>query len=169
MSYSVAEASKAFVYTINAGVIPSDHWTQDPSIGGGRLLGGCHFVDLLFHLASSSIEDLKFLSVADTKPCPDTFLCSFALLMDLSVRCIISPTAAGLSRKERLEVFTDGKVLRLDNFRKLQARGIPGFRTRRLFSQDKGQAAAQHSFPPSKPVDLIRYLLRSCLQSRGGF
>ena len=162
---------KAFVYTINAGVIPSDHWTQDPSIGGGRLLGeACHFVDLLFHLASSSIEDLKFLSVADTKPCPDTFSLQLRFA-DGSIGTVhYFSNGSRAFPKERLEVFTDGKVLRLDNFRKLQAWGIPGFRTRRLFSQDKGQqVAAQHSFPPSKPVDLIRYLLRSCLQSRGGF
>ena len=161
---------KAFVYTINAGVIPSDHWTQDPSIGGGRLLGeACHFVDLLFHLASSSIEDLKFLSVADTKPCPDTFSLQLRFA-DGSIGTVhYFSNGSRAFPKERLEVFTDGKVLRLDNFRKLQAWGIPGFRTRRLFSQDKDKLAAQHSFPPSKPVDLIRYLLRSCLQSRGGF
>ena len=29
---------KVFVYTCNAGSISPDHWTQDPAIGGGRLL-----------------------------------------------------------------------------------------------------------------------------------
>ena len=48
--------------------------------------------------------------------------------------------------KERLEVFASGKVLRLDNYRKLQAWGIPSFRTRRLFSQDKGQTACCAAF-----------------------
>ena len=138
---------KAFVYTINAGVIPSDHWTQDPSIGGGRLLGeACHFVDLLFHLASSSIEDLKFLSVADTKPCPDTFSLQLRFA-DGSIGTVhYFSNGSRAFPKERLEVFTDGKVLRLDNFRKLQAWGIPGFRTRRLFSQDKGQQACCAAF-----------------------
>ena len=65
---------KAFVYTCNVGTIPSDHWTQDPALGGGRLLGeACHFVDLLRHLADSPIEDLQLLAAADSKPCPDTF------------------------------------------------------------------------------------------------
>ena len=48
--------------------------------------------------------------------------------------------------KERLEVFASGKVLRLDNYRKLQAWGIPGFRTRRSLSQDKGQQACCAAF-----------------------
>ncbi|MCP9940795.1 hypothetical protein KBY70_00025 [Cyanobium sp. ATX 6E8] len=43
--------------------------------------------------------------------------------------------------KERLAVFVAGKVLQLDNYRKLQAWGIPGFRTRRRLSQGKGQVA----------------------------
>ena len=43
---------KAFVMTVNAGAIPANHWTQDRDVGGGRLVGeGCHFIDLLRHLA----------------------------------------------------------------------------------------------------------------------
>ena len=35
-------------YRVNAGRLPADHWTNDPAVGGGRLLGeGCHFVDFL--------------------------------------------------------------------------------------------------------------------------
>lgn len=30
---------KCMVVTVNAGGIPSQHWTQDPAIGGGRLIG----------------------------------------------------------------------------------------------------------------------------------
>ena len=30
---------KAFVMTVNAGAIPSNHWTHDPGVGGGRVLG----------------------------------------------------------------------------------------------------------------------------------
>ena len=43
-------------------------------------------------------------------------------------------------------MFAAGKVLLLDNFRKLKAWGIPGFRTRRLLSQDKGQSSCAKSF-----------------------
>ncbi|MCP9823737.1 hypothetical protein, partial [Cyanobium sp. L1E-Cus] len=39
-----------------------------------------------------------------------------------------------------------GKVLRLDNYRKLEAWGIPGFRTRRRLYQDKGQVACCTAF-----------------------
>ena len=44
---------KAFVMTVNAGAIPSEHWTQDRKVGGGRILGeACHFIDLLRFLAA---------------------------------------------------------------------------------------------------------------------
>jgi len=33
---------------INAGFIPKDHWTQNPAIGAGRIIGEmCHFIDLM--------------------------------------------------------------------------------------------------------------------------
>jgi predicted dehydrogenase/threonine dehydrogenase-like Zn-dependent dehydrogenase len=33
---------------VNAGLIPKDHWTQQPEIGGGRIVGEiCHFIDLM--------------------------------------------------------------------------------------------------------------------------
>ena len=39
--------TESVVYTCNAGSIPRDHWSQDPIVGGGRLLGeACHFVRL---------------------------------------------------------------------------------------------------------------------------
>jgi predicted dehydrogenase len=48
--------------------------------------------------------------------------------------------------KERLEVFTGGRVLRLDNFRKLTGFGWPGFRSMNLWRQDKGQKACAAAF-----------------------
>ena len=138
---------KAFVYTCNAGTIPGDHWTQDPTLGGGRLLGeACHFVDLLRHLADSPIEDLQLISAADPKACPDTFSLQLRFA-DGSIGTVhYFANGSKAFPKERLEVFAAGKVLRLDNYRKLEAWGIPGFRTRRRLSQDKGQVACCAAF-----------------------
>ncbi len=141
------QGPKAFVYTCNAGAIPTDHWTQDPAAGGGRLLGeACHFVDLLRHLAASPIEDLQLINAADRKPCPDTFSLQLRFA-DGSIGTVhYFANGSKAFPKERLEVFAAGKVLQLDNYRKLQAWGIPGFRTRRRLSQDKGQVACCKAF-----------------------
>lgn len=138
---------KAFVYTCNAGAIPADHWTQDHALGGGRLLGeACHFVDLLRHLAASPIEDLQLLSAADSKPCPDTFSLQLRFA-DGSIGTVhYFANGSKAFPKERLEVFAAGTVLQLDNYRKLKAWGLPGFRTRRRLSQDKGQVACCSAF-----------------------
>ncbi len=141
------QGPRAFVYTCNAGAIPTGHWTQDPAMGGGRLLGeACHFVDLLRHLAASPIDDLQLLSAADRKPCPDTFSLQLRFT-DGSIGTVhYFANGSKAFPKERLEVFAAGKVLRLDNYRKLQAWGLPGFRTRRRLSQDKGQLACCAAF-----------------------
>ena len=158
------QGPKAFVYTCNAGSIPADHWTQDPTVGGGRLLGeACHFVDLLRYLAASPIEDLQLINAADRKPCPDTFSLQIRFA-DGSIGTVhYFANGSKAFPKERLEVFAAGKVLQLDNYRKLQAWGIPGFRTRRRFSQDKGQLACCAAFlkaietggPPPIPAEQI--------------
>ena len=165
---------KAFVYTCNAGAIPLDHWTQHPALGGGRLLGeACHFVDLLRYLAASPIEDLQLLRAADSKPCPDTFSLQLRFA-DGSIGTVhYFANGSKAFPKERLEVFAAGKVLRLDNYRKLQAWGIPGFSTRRLLSQDKGQQACCAAFlkaievggPPPIPVSELFEVQRWLLEA----
>ncbi len=137
----------SFIYTCNVGSLPADHWTQDPLLGGGRLIGeACHFVDLLRYLADSSIETIQYLHAKDQKLCPDTF--SLQLSFENGSIGSIHYFANGSKSfpKERLEVFSSGKVLRLDNFRKLMAWGIPGFRTQRVLRQDKGQGACCKAF-----------------------
>ena len=103
-------------------------------------------MDLLRHLAASPIEDLQLLSAADSKSCPDTFSLHLRFT-DGSIGTVhYFANGSKAFPKERLEVFSDGKVMRLDNYRKLKAWGIPGFSTRRSLSQDKGQHAAVQPF-----------------------
>jgi polar amino acid transport system substrate-binding protein len=41
-------------YYVNAGFLPRDHWTQHPSLGGGRIIGEvCHFVDTIQYLTGA--------------------------------------------------------------------------------------------------------------------
>ena len=48
--------------------------------------------------------------------------------------------------KETLEVFCDGKALRLDNFRVLRGYGWPGFSKMKLMRMDKGHAEGFRRF-----------------------
>jgi predicted dehydrogenase len=136
---------KSFVMTVNAGAIPAEHWTQDPEIGGGRVIGeGCHFVDLLRFLAAAAITEVQAISSNASMTDCVSFNLGFA---DGSFGTVHYLTNGHKSfAKERLDVFCGGRVLQLDNFRKLTGYGWPGFSKMNLWSQDKGQAACAASF-----------------------
>ena len=48
--------------------------------------------------------------------------------------------------KERIEIFTSGKILKIDNFRILRGFGWSNFKKSRLIRQDKGQLACPAAF-----------------------
>ncbi len=54
--------------------------------------------------------------------------------------------------KERLEVFAAGRILQLDNFRRLTGYGWPGFRSMRLMAAGQG-AAANARWPSCRSVE----------------
>jgi predicted dehydrogenase len=131
--------------TVNAGAIPAEHWTQDREAGGGRVVGeACHFIDLLRFLAGSRIARHQVL-VMDS-PTGDSV--SISLKFDDGSIGVVHylPNGSKAFPKERLEVFAAGRVLQLDNFRKLAGFGWPGFRKMNLWRQDKGQKACAAAF-----------------------
>jgi predicted dehydrogenase len=141
--------SKSFLMTVNAGAIPPSHWTQDPAVGGGRIIGeACHFVDLLRFLAGSHIEGFKATAMgASARNNPADSVSITLNFADGSVGTILYLANGSKSfPKERLEVFAGGRILQLDNFRRLTGYGWPGFRSMNLWRQDKGQAACAAAF-----------------------
>jgi len=136
---------KAFVMTVNAGAVPSDHWTLDRRVGGGRFVGeGCHFVDLLRFLAGSRIVAVKTVKMSALTADTVTVSLGFADGSAGTVHYFANGHKA--FPKERLEVFAGGRVLQLDNFRRLTGFGWPGFRSFNLWRQDKGQKACAARF-----------------------
>jgi predicted dehydrogenase len=138
-------APKQVIITVNAGKVPADHWTQDPAIGGGRIIGeGCHFIDLARHLVGKPITEVAtgFLGprAADSA--------TISLTFEDSSRAEIHYLANGSPRfpKERVEVFCQGRVLVNGNFKSLRTYSWPGARGMRLLKQDKGHRAAVAAF-----------------------
>ena len=136
---------KSFIMTVNAGAIPAEHWTQDREVGGGRIVGeACHFIDLLRFLAGSAITGHR-VSVMDTKT-RDTVSIELSFA-DGSIGTVhYFANGCKAFPKERLEVFAAGRVLQLDNFRKLTGFAWPGFTKMNLWKQDKGQKACAAAF-----------------------
>jgi len=130
----------AMTMTINAGHLPPDHWTQDPHKGGGRIIGeGCHFIDLMTHLAGSPVRRVFAQAMGASVQTPEDKMSISLAFEDGSIGTIhYLANGAKAYPKETLEVFSDGRVFRLDNFRRTTAYGQPGsFKTWR---QDKGHA-----------------------------
>src|SRR5262249_16317859 len=111
---------------------------------GGRVIGeACHFVDLLRFLARGPIVGRSAVAARTADACA-TISLSFS---DGSVGTVHYFSSGHRSfPKERLEVFCGGRVIELDNFRRLSGFGWPGFRSFNLWSQDKGQAACVSAF-----------------------
>ena len=164
-------APKSFIMTMNAGFIPQNHWTQDISVGGGRIVGeACHYIDLMRYLADSRIQSLE------TKIMPgshDTATINLGF-EDGSIGSI-HYFANGSPRfaKERIEVFAAGRVLQLDNFRQLQGYGFKGFSKMNLWRQDKGQKqcisaflnAIEQGAKPPIPLEEIFEVARNSIKA----
>jgi predicted dehydrogenase/threonine dehydrogenase-like Zn-dependent dehydrogenase len=140
---------KSFIMTVNAGEIPAEHWTQDSEVGGGRIIGeACHFIDLLRFLSDSTITDYSATFIGQQSGMITNDKVSISLSFADGSFGTIHYLANGHKSfpKERLEVFSSGRVLQLDNFRKLSGFGCQGFNKMNLWQQDKGQKACVAAF-----------------------
>jgi predicted dehydrogenase len=109
-------------YRINAGYIPLSHWTHDPAQGGGRIIGeGCHFVDYLAFLAGAAPVSVTAQALPENGRYHEDNVSMAFTFPDGSVG-VVDYLASGDKSfpKERLEVFCEGRVAVLDDFRSLE-------------------------------------------------
>jgi predicted dehydrogenase len=134
--------------TVNAGSIPPEHWAQDPERGGGRIIGeGCHFIDLLSFLAEAPVTAVSARMVGGHTPVREDKMSILFGFADGSVGTVnYFANGAKSYPKETLEVFGDGRVIRMENFRTTTGYGFKGFRSFRTWRQDKGHRAEIAAF-----------------------
>ncbi len=136
------------VYRMNAGYIPLEHWVHGPE-GGGRNIGeACHIYDLFTYLTGAKTTGMTAAAITPATGAyvrNDNFTATFTF-EDGSVATLVY-TALGSTEypKEQMEVFCDGKVYVLDDYRALRVTGAPaaGVETKLV---DKGQAAEIAAF-----------------------
>jgi len=173
---------KSFLMTMNAGAIPAAHWTQDGAVGGGRVIGeACHFIDLMRFLAGSPIISIQARRMGDV-PGMEVTEDKASITMGFSDgsfgTIMYLANGAASFPKERVEVFAAGRVLQLDNFRRLKGYGWPGFSKFNLWKQDKGQKACAAAFlqgvqqgapaiAPDEIFEVARVTIDAALQLRG--
>lgn len=126
-------------YKMNAGFIPRDHWVHGPE-GGGRNIGeACHIYDLFNALTGAAVKDMHAVSIAPSGQYGrgDNFVAT--VRYDDGSLCTLTYTALGSKAypKERMEIFTDGRVLSMDDYRSVSGYGTSrkGYKS---VTQDKG-------------------------------
>jgi len=166
------------LYRVNAGYLPPDHWVHGPE-GGGRILGeGCHMLDLFEFLVDAEVESV---CVEPLIPRSEHLLNSDNVSVtvrytDGSV-CTLFYTALGAPHlsKEYVEIYVDGKVLVVDDFKALQIypKSMKGWSGS---VPDKGHSAALEAFGqairgingwPIPLVDLVRTSKLSLIAAHG--
>ena len=129
------------VATMNAGFIPADFWVHDPEVGGGRIIGeACHFIDLCSYLAGSRVTAVC-MNAMGTNPDEMTDNATIILKYENGSNAVINYFSNGSKAyaKERVEVFSQQRVLVMDNWRKLSGYGFKNFKAMSS-AQDKGHA-----------------------------
>jgi len=138
----------AMTMTINAGAIPADHWVHDPVRGGGRIIGeACHFIDLMVYLTGSEITTVSAVQMGKGVPVNQDKMSIVLGFADGSIGTVNYFANGSKSYpKEILEVFSEGRVIRMENFRRTIGYGFKGFRKFKTFRQDKGHSAEVAAF-----------------------
>lgn len=117
------------IATVNAGFIPADIWVHDLKIGGGRIMGeACHFIDLMIYLSGSKVKEVTMNALGNS-PSENTDNAIITLAFENGSQGAIHYFANGNKgfSKEKIEVYSQGRILVLDNFRKLEGFGFKGF------------------------------------------
>lgn len=136
------------VMTVNAGYIPPDHWTQDPERGGGRIIGeGCHFIDLMSHLAGHPVTRVSSMKSGGDGSLREDMMSILLSFSDGSVGTLHYFANGSKSYpKETLKIFVDNRVIYMENFRITKGYGFKGFHYFRTWRQDKGHQSEIEAF-----------------------
>ena len=115
------------LYRVNAGYLPLDHWVHSEE-GGGRIVGeACHMFDLFQYLVSparvAEVVSTAIVPRAEHISAADNVVATVQY-DDGSVGTLLY-SALGTSdfSKERVEIYSGGKVLVIDDYRALQVYG----------------------------------------------
>ena len=136
---------------VNSGAIPATHWIQDPSVGGGRMIGeGCHFVDLASALVRSN--PISVYAIATDKPeksaiVNDNLVVSLQFENGSIANITYAADGSKAMAKEYVEVIGGGRSAVIKDFKEAELfEGDSSIAVKKLSAQDKGQRAMLNSW-----------------------
>jgi polar amino acid transport system substrate-binding protein len=141
----VEEQPKSIMMRINAGVVPPDHWVNDPKVGGGRIIGeGCHFIDLAMYLAGDKVTAVSASAMQDANGLNNTIVVNLEFANGSVASVSYFSNGSKAVAKEYIEVFCGETVAIIDDFRSLTISGAKN--SVKKFKQDKGHAEELKQF-----------------------
>jgi polar amino acid transport system substrate-binding protein len=133
---------------VNAGFIPKEHWTQNPELGGGRIIGEmCHFIDLMQYFTES--EPVKVyaecIGTQNEKMKADDNISIIVKFQNGAIGSL-NYLANGDKAlpKELIEVFGGGKTARILDFRSGEL--YENNKITQIKSSSKGHKQEVHQF-----------------------
>jgi predicted dehydrogenase/threonine dehydrogenase-like Zn-dependent dehydrogenase len=137
-------------YRVNAGRLPRSHWTHDPELGGGRIVGeACHFVDAASYLAGGPpCVTAAVAASRGSEPREDVVAATLTFPDGSIAQIVYSAIGDPSLPKERIEVLGEAGAGVLDDFRELRL--FRGGREAKVVSKrDKGHLAELAAFVES--------------------
>jgi len=126
-------------YRVNDSYLPPSHWVNT-SEGGGRILGNaCHMFDLFYYFTESKVKEIKASSITspDGFYLPtDNFTASIKFQDGSLANLVYTTQGDSHLSKEYMELYSEGRVFVLNDYRSLQVFGTKGGLQMR--HQDKG-------------------------------
>jgi len=145
------EQPKAINIRINAGLVPPDHWVNDPEVGGGRIIGeACHFIDLAMHLAGSKITSVFANQMKDPLGLQNTINVNLAFENGSIANLSYFSNGNKKLPKEHIEVFCGESSIVIEDFKKMSIYG-KSVQVIKAKGQDKGHGQEMKEF-----LDAIR-------------
>jgi len=129
-------------YRINSAGMKKEHWINDPAEGGGAIIGeGCHFFDFCNWIVGRDPMQIyaEKISSNDESMVDANNVISTIRYEDGSVASVVYTTIGNtLFSKERIEIFVDGGVITIAEFKELTVAGLEG-KSEKLKRIEKGQ------------------------------
>ena len=135
-------------YTMNAGYLAPNHWTQGEE-GGGRLMGeACHIIDVFRAVVGRPVKEISCHSIESSSEALSTGD-NFSLTLsyeDGSVANLVYTALGHKSHpKETMKVFCDEKIWDMNDYQSMTIHG-PKEEQLALKKQDKGHAEEMRVF-----------------------
>ena len=145
---------------------------HDPETGGGRIIGeACHFIDLLSFFADSPIVSVASMQMGKGVTIKEDKMSIALSFEDGSIGTInYFGNGSNSYPKEGFEIFSEGRILRLINFKKLEGYGFKGFKKFKTLKMDKGHQAQFTAFTKrviegGEPLIALKEIINTTLSS----